>query len=187
MVSSRPRRGRLAAPLLLGTFLLATTAALSFPFAFAAQEATDEGDSGICEEDGVSAHDAYDLGETLIRDVMRNANATNEYLDVLADISDSDFHLERTFLSPGSLRALASVRRWMEDAGLRTWLDSVGNLHGRLEQEGEYRDDARVLLLGSHIDTVVDGGAYDGTLGIVSAITAVKKCIELRPNWWVTR
>jgi len=179
MVSSRPRRGRLAAPLLLGTFLLATTAALSFPFAFAAQEATDEGDSGICEEDGVPAHDAYDLGETLIRDVMRNANATNEYLDVLADISDSDFHLERTFLSPGSLRALASVRRWMEDAGLRTWLDSVGNLHGRLEQEGEYRDDARVLLLGSHIDTVVDGGAYDGTLGIVSAITAVKN-LKLR-------
>ena len=108
MVSSRPRRGRLAAPLLLGTFVLATTAALSFPFAFAAQEATEEGDSGICD----------DLGETLIRDVMRNANATNEYLDVLADISDSDFHLERTFLSPGSLRALASVRRWMEDAGL---------------------------------------------------------------------
>ena len=110
--------------------------------------------------------------EELDASIIENSETTNKYLDELAQISDSDFHLERTFLSPGSLRALASVRRWMDDAGLRTWLDSVGNLHGRLESEESKEE--KVLLLGSHIDTVVDGGAYDGTLGIVAAITAVK-------------
>ena len=91
-------------------------------------------------------------------------------LEALLQISDSDLHLERTFLSPASLRALAATRRWMQDAGMKTWLDSVGNLHGLLSGGA----DQPTLLLGSHIDTVIDGGAYDGTLGIVTAISAVK-------------
>ncbi len=36
--------------------------------------------------------------------------------------------------------------------------------------------DARVLLTGSHIGTVVHGGAYDGALGVLSAIVAVEAC-----------
>ena len=78
----------------------------------------------------VGADERY-LG--FLQSVVQNSELTNKYLNELAGISDSNLHLERTFLSPGSLRALASVRRWMEDAGLRTWLDSVGNLHGRYE------------------------------------------------------
>ena len=109
--------------------------------------------------------------------VLANSDAANAYLAELAQVSDSESHLERTFLSPASLRALAMVRGWMHDAGLRTWLDSVGNLHGRLDgPPGE-----PVLLLGSHIDTVIDGGAYDGTLGIVVAIAAAKN-VRLAAN-----
>ena len=59
----------------------------------------------------------------------------------------------------------------MREAGLRTWLDAVGNVHGRVD--GRARD-APALILGSHYDTVMDAGKYDGALGIIVAIASVK-------------
>ena len=66
------------------------------------------------------------------------------------------------------------IRKWMREAGMRTWQDGVGNVHGRLD--GRARD-APALLLGSHYDTVTDAGKYDGAMGIVVAIAAVKAVI----------
>ena len=68
------------------------------------------------------------------------------------------------------LIALVQLQEWMKDAGLRTWVDAVGSVHGRAGEGSG----GRALLLGSHYDTVVDGGKFDGALGIVLAIAAVK-------------
>ncbi|XVF00463.1 hypothetical protein REPUB_Repub04eG0003200 [Reevesia pubescens] len=92
-------------------------------------------------------------------------------LNELGKVSDADGYLERTFMSPASLRAGILIREWMEDAGLRTWVDSMGNLHGRVEG---INASAQALLIGSHLDTVVDAGIFDGSLGIISAISALK-------------
>ena len=175
-LTARHRKSTIHTPLLVVAFILAL---ILCPASCQALESEEEREqlSGGAGESGAGAgadEGVCDDNTALYADIMSNANMTNRYLDELAEISDSDFHLERTFLSPGSLRALASVRRWMEDAGLRTWLDSVGNLHGRLDASSGSSGEEKVLLLGSHIDTVVDGGAYDGTLGIVTAITAVR-------------
>ncbi|XP_052732736.1 allantoate deiminase 2 isoform X2 [Vigna angularis] len=89
----------------------------------------------------------------------------------LGKVSDGKNYLERTFLSPASMRAISLIRRWMEDAGLRTWVDQMGNVHGRVEGANA---NAEALLIGSHMDTVVDAGMFDGSLGIVSAISALK-------------
>ena len=62
----------------------------------------------------------------------------------------------------------------MREAGLRTWLDAVGNVHGRVD--GRARD-APALILGSHYDTVMDAGKYDGALGIIVGIASVKASI----------
>ncbi|RYR13415.1 hypothetical protein Ahy_B04g070430 isoform E [Arachis hypogaea] len=86
-------------------------------------------------------------------------------------VSDGNGYLERTFLSPASMRAINVIREWMEDAGLRTWVDQMGNVHGRVEG---VNPNAEALLIGSHMDTVVDAGMFDGSLGIVSAISALK-------------
>ncbi|XVF46068.1 hypothetical protein PTKIN_Ptkin02bG0258200 [Pterospermum kingtungense] len=94
-----------------------------------------------------------------------------ERLYELGKVSDSDGYLERTFMSPASVRAGLIIREWMEDAGLRTWVDSMGNLHGRVEA---INASAQALLIGSHLDTVVDAGIFDGSLGIISAISALK-------------
>ncbi len=65
--------------------------------------------------------------------------------------------------------AVARMRAWMEDAGLSTRQDAVGNLYGRLEgSEG-----GPVVMTGSHIDTVPNGGRYDGALGVHASLAAV--------------
>ncbi|XP_075674219.1 allantoate deiminase 1 isoform X3 [Castanea sativa] len=51
------------------------------------------------------------------------------------------------------------------------WVDQLGNLHGRVEGMNA---SAEALLIGSHLDTVVDAGIFDGSLGIISALSALK-------------
>jgi allantoate deiminase len=58
---------------------------------------------------------------------------------------------------------------WMRDADLAIREDAVGNLFGRVEG-----DSPRTVLTGSHIDTVRLGGRYDGALGVLSALAAVR-------------
>jgi allantoate deiminase len=65
--------------------------------------------------------------------------------------------------------AREQVANWMRDAGLEVREDTVGNLFGRLEG-----DSPRTILTGSHIDTVILGGRYDGGLGILSALAALR-------------
>lgn len=62
------------------------------------------------------------------------------------------------------------LRRWMEEAGLRTRVDDFGNLTGRRSSI----DDGPVLLLGSHLDTVRQGGRYDGAYGVLAALAVVR-------------
>ena len=54
----------------------------------------------------------------------------------------------------------------MEEAGLTVQEDAVGNIIGSLEGT----EDLPVIVLGSHIDTVPNGGKYDGALGVLTAI-----------------
>src|SRR6185503_19020532 len=77
--------------------------------------------------------------------------------------------LYRTLYTPAWQEAVDLVRRWLEEEGLEPRTDAVGNLFGRLPG----RESARVVLSGSHVDTVKQGGRYDGALGIHAAITAI--------------
>ncbi len=58
---------------------------------------------------------------------------------------------------------------WMREAGLTVREDAVGNLFGRIEG-----DSPRTILTGSHVDTVRLGGRYDGALGVLSALAALR-------------
>ncbi|KAG6392187.1 hypothetical protein SASPL_146398 [Salvia splendens] len=89
----------------------------------------------------------------------------------LGKVSDSEDFLERTFQSAASVRAGNLIRRWMEDAGLETWVDQMGNVHGR---HSGLNPREKALLIGSHSDTVIDAGVFDGALGIITALSALK-------------
>lgn len=95
----------------------------------------------------------------------------NSHIQLLGNVSDTPGSLTRTFLSSGHRQAAALLQRWMSEAGMTAWVDSIGNVHGRVEARDAH---APTMFIGSHYDTVVDGGKYDGALGIVAGITAVK-------------
>ncbi|KAM3742022.1 hypothetical protein ACB098_07G041100 [Castanea mollissima] len=88
----------------------------------------------------------------LFREILRDEAVAR--LNELGKVSDADGYLERTFMSPASLRAGNLIRGWMEDAGLRTWVDQLGNLHGRVEGMNA---SAEALLIGSHLVLNVNG------------------------------
>lgn len=103
-------------------------------------------------------------------DANRAARRVMARCDTLAEISETPGQLTRVYLSPEHLRANAQVAQWMQDAGMLTWQDAVGNICGRYDAAS---DDAQAVLLGSHLDTVRDAGRYDGMLGVLTAIEVV--------------
>jgi allantoate deiminase len=63
----------------------------------------------------------------------------------------------------------------MQEAGLLVREDAAGNLFGR--REGAKRD-APAVLLGSHLDSVRDGGVFDGPLGVLAGIEVARTMEE---------
>lgn len=78
--------------------------------------------------------------------------------------------ITRTFLSAPMHAVHALLRREMEALGMSVRVDAIGNLRGVLSGSG-----AGTLLMGSHVDTVPNGGAYDGPLGVAVALEVVKQ------------
>ena len=70
--------------------------------------------------------------------------------------------------SPEEDEAHALASGWMEEAGLEIEVDLAGNLFGRSSS-------AVGIWTGSHLDSVPQGGKFDGALGVVAAIEAVER------------
>ena len=64
------------------------------------------------------------------------------------------------------------VAGWMREAGLEVEVDSAGNLFGRLRGR---RPELPEVWTGSHLDSVPNGGRFDGALGVVGALEAVER------------
>jgi hydantoinase/carbamoylase family amidase len=79
--------------------------------------------------------------------------------------------ITREVYTPTYAAALERVAEWMREVGLETRLDAVGNLFGR--RSGS-EPAAPAVLTGSHVDTTLNAGRYDGVLGVLGAIEAVR-------------
>lgn len=100
-------------------------------------------------------------------DTQSRAMRLMEQSDVLASFSESETGLTRAYLTPQHRAAHDQLALWMQQAGLETWQDSVGNRWGRKVSPNPTKP---TLILGSHSDTVVNAGKYDGNLGVLLAI-----------------
>jgi allantoate deiminase len=85
--------------------------------------------------------------------------------------SEAEGMLVRRFLTSAHKEALETLAFWMEAAGMSARRDTAGNLVGRYEGQ---TPGAPALLIGSHIDSVRNGGRYDGALGVMLAIDVVE-------------
>jgi allantoate deiminase len=90
--------------------------------------------------------------------------------EALAAISESSGMITRRFLSAEHGRVNRLVGDWMRDAGMQVHVDPAANVIGRYEGS---TPGLPALIIGSHLDTVVDAGKYDGTLGVLAGISAV--------------
>jgi allantoate deiminase len=77
----------------------------------------------------------------------------------------------RPFLAPSQHRVHALLRGWMEAAGMSVSIDAVGNLRGLYPGIGG----GKRLIIGSHLDTVPNAGAFDGVLGVVLGLLLVEE------------
>ncbi|MGH7616536.1 MAG: hydantoinase/carbamoylase family amidase, partial [Gemmatimonadaceae bacterium] len=79
--------------------------------------------------------------------------------------------VNRPAYSEDDLEARARVRGWMREAGMTVRVDTAGNTFARLDG----RDPALPpIVIGSHTDTVPDGGRYDGALGVLAALEVAR-------------
>lgn len=85
--------------------------------------------------------------------------------------------ITRLVLSKEYREAVDLVASWMQQAGMHVTLDPAGNLIGR--RDGTV-DGAPPVVIGSHIDTVINGGKFDGTIGVIGGIEIVQHLAEER-------
>jgi allantoate deiminase len=90
----------------------------------------------------------------------------------LGALSDDAGRLTRLYLGPAHRKAVQLVGDWLNAAGLAVRVDPLLTVHGWRPAGTAGGRAGRRLMIGSHIDTVVDAGRYDGALGVVASILA---------------
>ena len=95
-------------------------------------------------------------------------------LDLACHGAHGETGVWRTVYSPEWVAAQDQVAHWFGEAGLEVRRDAVGNVWGQLagDQEGP------VIASGSHIDSQTPGGRYDGALGVIGALVALRTLRE---------
>ncbi len=102
--------------------------------------------------------------------------------DTLALHSESKENITRRFLTAPMRQVHRLVTSWMEEVGLSVRVDNIGNIIGSYI----YKKNSPTLIIGSHLDTVVNAGKYDGILGFLLPLSLLKilqkKNITLKHN-----
>ena len=96
---------------------------------------------------------------------MRPAEKVIARCRQLAAFTEQPGRTTRTFLSPPMRDVHRLVGEWMREAGMAVTIDAAGNIRGL----GGPLDRPR-LLIASHLDTVIDAGAFDGIIGVMLGI-----------------
>lgn len=102
-------------------------------------------------------------------------SAVVDRLHELAQLGRHENGIDRALATPQERAARELFAVWARARNYALSQDSVANLFAR--RDGR-RDDASPILVGSHLDTVPTGGAYDGAYGVVAAICALETLDE---------
>jgi N-carbamoyl-L-amino-acid hydrolase len=101
---------------------------------------------------------------------LRPERLENDFKELARFGSLENGGFTRVAFSLEDLAARSWLQGAMEAAGLDVIIDAVGNIRGR--RAG--KEDLPVVMLGSHLDTVPEGGNYDGSVGVLAALEIVR-------------
>jgi allantoate deiminase len=89
----------------------------------------------------------------------------------LASLTEQPCSTRRTFLSPSMHDCHLEIGGWLKAVGAEVTVDAAGNLRGYYPAG---QPNAPRLMIGSHLDTVPNAGAYDGILGVMLAVALLE-------------
>lgn len=89
---------------------------------------------------------------------------------------DNDNKLSRVAASDADKAGRDQLVTWIKEAGLEVEIDKIGNIFG-IWYSTQNRNEAPILL-GSHIDTVINAGIYDGCYGVIAGLEVIKTLQE---------
>src|SRR5690606_7652456 len=92
-------------------------------------------------------------------------------IDALAAITEPGHPYTRRAFTPMFLEGRAWLEKAMQAAGAVTHIDPAGNLIGTIPGK---RPQLGTIMLGSHSDTVPDGGRFDGIAGVIAALEVAR-------------
>lgn len=104
-----------------------------------------------------------------------NSKRLNQTLLNLGRIGSTPQGMQRLAFTQYDIDARDMTLSLMRSAGLHTRIDPAGNIIARKEGTSS---DLAAIALGSHIDTVPNGGKYDGALGVMGAIEVAQTLEE---------
>ena len=123
-----------------------------------------------------------------------NGQRLTDSIEALGRVGiDGSGRRTRTAASDADKAGRDLVCAWMKDAGMRVEVDRVGNIFGIWGDEpeksglsasdvtaasGEPTRGGTPLMTGSHIDTVINAGKYDGCLGVLAGIEVIRTMRE---------
>src|SRR5947209_6725436 len=90
----------------------------------------------------------------------------------LAELGKYEHGINRGLATPQERKAREFFVKWATESGYQLTQDPIGNLFARRNGSDPA---AAPILVGSHLDTVPTGGAYDGAYGVVAAICALEQ------------
>ncbi|MDU4960586.1 MAG: Zn-dependent hydrolase [Sporomusaceae bacterium] len=100
------------------------------------------------------------------------------FLEEIAQFGAGERGMDRLAFTEADRQARQYVTDIMTELGMSVREDAFGNLIGRLEGSDPQ---AAPVATGSHIDTVPDGGKYDGIAGVAASLYAVKQLRQRGP------
>lgn len=125
----------------------------------------------------------YDLEQLLLADYdhiwSKNGVSGERIAKRLGDLSKigltSQHGVSRVGFSPLEQQAKELVMKWMKDAGMSVTQDGAGNVIGRI---AGLDNEADSIASGSHVDSVPEGGHFDGPLGVIAALEVAESWKE---------
>ena len=110
---------------------------------------------------------------------LQRADKVLHRINELASISEDENFITRTYGTKKFIEGRSKVQQWMNEAGLLTRVDNIGNIRGIVLSKNT---NAKTFVIASHIDTVINAGRFDGPLGLILGLDLLQELIRLNAD-----